>query len=294
MAGAVFGLSTTFKVFVPFVPAVIALQLFLILTVDRERSLRSPGVYGELLKLGLVCAAGVLLVIALLLLTFDRAPMLEQVIGSRFVLREAIETDEAGVNIAEALTGGDLLQYVPLTLGALIGLAAVWRQRLAHAWIWPLWFVLAAAFLLSHDPVRPRHTVMILPPLAALSGIGLAWLATSLAQQKPALARRLNPLAATGVLAWAILAPLPLIEIETFTEKHPVRQAAIDFVQQTTAPADCIISKENRLHFLAGRLHAPSRDIDRSFQRAAAGALCRDRTARLPGPRLRHSDRLIP
>lgn len=257
LAGAVFGLSTTFKVFVPFVPAVIALQLFLILTVDRERSLRSPGVYGELLKLGLVCAAGVLLVIALLLLTFDRAPMLEQVIGSRFVLREAIETDEAGVNIAEALTGGDLLQYVPLTLGALIGLAAVWRQRLAHAWIWPLWFVLAAAFLLSHDPVRPRHTVMILPPLAALSGIGLAWLATSLAQQKPALARRLNPLAATGVLAWAILAPLPLIEIETFTEKHPVRQAAIDFVQQTTAPADCIISKENRLHFLAGRLSTP-------------------------------------
>ena len=93
--------------------------------------------------------------------------------------------------------------------------------------------------------LRPRRTERHRPAVA-----------TSLAQRSPP-ASRLNPLAATGVLAWAILAPLPLIEIETFTEKHPVRQAAIDFVQQTTAPADCIISKENRLHFLAGRLSTP-------------------------------------
>jgi len=256
-AGIVFGLSTTFKVFVPFVPAIIALQLLLALTVDRGYSLRNLRTYVELVKLGLIALAGVLLVLVVLLLLFDRPSMLEQVLGSRFVLREAIETDEAGVNIAEALSGQDLLQYVPLLLGALLGLVAAWRQRLVHASIWPLWFVLAVAFLLSHDPVRPRHTVMILPPLAALSGIGVSYLAATLRQGRPGLARWLNPALVTGLLLWAVLAPIPLVETESFIEKHPVRQAAIDFVQQTTAPGDCIISKENRLHFLAGRLSTP-------------------------------------
>ena len=256
-AGIVFGLSTTFKVFVPFVPAVIALQLLLTLTADRGYSLRNPGTYAELVKLGLVCLAGVLLVLAAMLLLFDRPSMLEQVLGSRFVLREAIETDEAGVNIAEALSGGDLLQYAPLLLGALLGGYAAWRQRLTHTAIWPLWFLLAAAFLLSHDPVRPRHTVIILPPLAALSGIGVAYLSATLRQARPRLARWLNPVIVAALLLWAVLAPIPLVEAESFIEKHPVRQAAIDFVQQTTAPGDCIISKENRLHFMAGRLSTP-------------------------------------
>ena len=68
------------------------------------------------------------MVIALLLLT-STAPMLNRS-SARFVLREAIETDEAGVNIAEALTGGDA-QYVP-SPSALTGLAAV-RTAPAHA-----------------------------------------------------------------------------------------------------------------------------------------------------------------
>ena len=59
------------------------------------------------------------------------------------------------------------------------------------------------------------------------------------------------------MLAWTILAPFSLVEIEGFVEKHPARQAAIHLVQQTTAPDDCIISKENRLHFLADRLSTP-------------------------------------
>ena len=256
-AGVAFGLSTTYKVFVPFVPAVIAVQLLLILSVDRGHSLRSLRTYGELLKLGLICAAGVALVLALFLLIFDRAALLEQVIASRFVLREAIEVDEAGVNISEALSAGDLLQYAPLLAGALLGLWAVWRRRLNHAWIWLVWGLFALAFLLSHDPVRPRHTVMILPPLAALSGLGVAYLTAILARDRQNLARWLNPVLVGGLLGWAVFAPLPLVEIESFVDKHPVRQAAIDLVQQTTAPGDCLISKENRLHFLAGRLSTP-------------------------------------
>ena len=257
LAGVAFGLSTAFKVFVPFLPAVVALQLFLTLTVDRRYSPRSARTYVELLKLGLIWAAGVVLALGVFLLLFDRAALIEQVLASRFALREAIETDATGVNIAEALTGADLIQYLPLVAGGLLGLLALRRQRLVQAWIWPAWFLLAAAFLLTHDPVRPRHTVMILPPLAALSGIGLAYIFTLLDRPNRQLARWLNPLLAVAVLVLAVLAPLPYAETQSFTGRHPVRQAAVDFVQQTTAPSNCLISKENRLHFLAGRLSTP-------------------------------------
>ncbi len=141
-AGVAFGLSTTYKVFVPFVPAVIAVQLLLILSVDRGHSLRSLRTYGELLKLGLICVAGVALVLALFLLIFDRAALLEQVIASRFVLREAIEGDEAGVNIAEALSAGDVLQYAPLLAGAgpgpVGGVASAATPRLDLAGVGPV------------------------------------------------------------------------------------------------------------------------------------------------------------
>ena len=256
LAGVAFGLSTTFKIFVPFVPAIVALQLLLTLTVDRHYSPRRARTYLELLKLGLVWAAGVVLALGAFLLLFDRATLIEQVLASRFALREAIESD-SGVNIAEALTRADLVQYAPLAIGSALGLFAVWKQRLVQAWIWPAWLLLAGAFLLTHDPVRPRHTVMILPALAALSGVGLAYAFALLAQRNRQLAHWLNPLLAAAILVLAVLAPLPLVETELFTDRHPVRQAAIDLVEQTTAPDDCLISKENRLHFLAGRLSTP-------------------------------------
>lgn len=257
LAGVAFGLSATFKVFVPFLPAIVALQLLLVLTVARGESPRRPSTYWHLLRLGIVWAAGVVLTLIVFLLAFDRAALMEQVLASRFALREAIDTDTMDVNIAEALSAADLVQYIPLLIGAIVGVFALRRQRLVQAWIWPAWFVLAGLFLLTHDPVRPRHTVMILPSLAALSGIGLAYLLKVVAMRRPQVAHWLNPVMATVLLVLAVLAPLPYADTESFTDRHPVRQAAIDYVQQASAPQDCIISKENRLHFLAGRLSTP-------------------------------------
>ena len=184
LSGVFFGLSSTFKVFVPFIPAIIGTQLLLFVVTEQKSSLRAARTYWKVVKLGLIWLGGALLVGAFFLALFDRPGLIEQVLTSRFELREAIETDEIGVNIAESLSGADLVQYFPLLLGAAAGIYALWRQRLVQAWIWPLWFLLAALFLLSHDPVRPRHTVMLLPPLAALSGIGIAHLLYMLAKHR--------------------------------------------------------------------------------------------------------------
>ena len=218
LAGVAFGLSVTVKIFVPFVPAVVGLQLLLMLTSDEGRSLRRPDTWWRLVKLGLLCALGMALAVVFFLLLFDRSALIEQVLASRFALRDAIESD-AGVNIAEALDPSDLWQYAPLLAGAAVGVHAVWRQRLVHAWMWLAWFVLACAFLLTHDPVRPRHTVMALPPLAAFSGIGLAWLLAALQARNASLARWLSPALASVVLILTVLAPLPLVETESFTER---------------------------------------------------------------------------
>ncbi|MFN2203779.1 MAG: hypothetical protein ACK2UO_21465 [Caldilineaceae bacterium] len=256
LAGGAFGLSTAVKVFVPFIPAVVGLQLLLIQVADHGRSPRKPGTYWTLLKLGIIWAAGVVAALAAFLLLFDRSALIEQVLASRFALREAINVD-AEVNIAESLNPSDIVQYIPLLVISLTGLLALWRQRLVHAWIWPAWFLFACAFLLTHDPVRPRHTVMALPPLAALGGIGFAYLLAQLSRRDQSAARWAVPLLAAVALILPILAPVNLVDTESFTDHHPVRLAAIDFVQQTTAPGDCVISKENRLLFLAGRLTTP-------------------------------------
>ena len=257
LSGVLFGLSTTFKVFVPFLPAIIGAQLLFFVVAGQKSSLRAGQTYWKVVKLGLIWLGGALLVGLFFLAIFDRPGLIEQVLTSRFELREAIEADEIGINIAESLSAADLVQYAPLLLATVAGIYALWRQRLVQAWIWPLWFLLAALFLLSHDPVRPRHTVMLLPPLAALGGIGIAQGLHMLGERQPDIARWANPLLVIGLMGWAIWAPFSLIEVEGFVEKHPARQAAIHLVQQTTAPDDCIISKENRLHFLADRLSTP-------------------------------------
>jgi hypothetical protein len=53
------------------------------------------------------------------------------------------------------------------------------------------------------------------------------------------------------------VSPLPLLEFDDFLTYRPARQGALALVQETTTPDDCLISKENRLHFLAGRLAPP-------------------------------------
>jgi hypothetical protein len=116
------------------------------------------------------------------------------------------------------------------------------------------WLALALLFLASHDPVRPRHTVTALPALAALAGIGLGYSAWLLGRQGRG--RWASGLVVVALL-WAVAMPAMLLKVEHFVEHHPARQAVIDFVRQTTTPDDCIVSKENRLHFLAGRLSTP-------------------------------------
>ncbi|GIV76064.1 MAG: hypothetical protein KatS3mg050_0458 [Litorilinea sp.] len=257
LSGVLFGLSATFKIFVPYLPAVIAAQMVVWAVYDRGYALTDWRTWRTLLLLGLLWTAGVLAAASVFLFIYDPGALIHQVLLSRFALREAIETDGAGVNIAEALEFADVAQFIPLMVGALAGLVLAWRARLVRLWPWGVWLMLALAFLFLHDPVRPRHLVTMLPPLAALSGVAVAAGSQRLAQHRAGWAPHLNRLLLGGLACLTVLAPLPLVETEGFVERHPARQAVIDLVQATTAPDDCIVTKENRLLFLAERLPTP-------------------------------------
>jgi hypothetical protein len=257
LSGVCLALSISIKILVPFIPLIVCAQLLFHLKLDRRLSLFERDTYVHLLKLGSIWGSGVLVVLGAFMLIYAPQLMYHQVIEFRLVLREATVAQLEDTQVTTALSIEDMLQYVPLLIGAVIALVMIKRRELSRVVIWLLWLVLALVFATSHIPLRPRHTVTILPPLAALSGIAAGSLITHLSSQKGL--RWLIAVMVVLISGWTLFRPIQAIasEKKSFEESRLVRKVAIDFIQQTTAPSDCVIAKENRLNFAADRLTPP-------------------------------------
>jgi hypothetical protein len=127
-------------------------------------------------------------------------------------------------------------------------------------------------FLFSHVPLRPRHLVIVAPPLAALSGMAVA---AGLDHATTRAARTALTVLTVAVIGALGLASAQAAIIPDFVDAHPARAAVIRYIQATTAPDDCIVSKENRLHFRTGRLSTPYLS-EVSTARLASGLLTGD------------------
>jgi hypothetical protein len=253
-SGVCFALSISIKMLVPFVPLIVCAQLLLHLTRDRQSSLFERDTYIHLLKLGCAWGVGVLLVLGIFLTIYDPQALYHQVVEFRFVLREAASAQSEDVQLTTILSFEDWLQYAPLLVGAVITVVKR-RRELDLIAIWLLWFAVGLVLIASYSLVRSRHTVVILPPLAALSGMAVASLIAHFSRTK-----RLSSLTLLVIILCGIFyAPIQAIaaEKESFEESRLVRQVAIDYIQQTTASDDCVIAKENRLNFAANRLTPP-------------------------------------
>lgn len=243
LSGLLFGLSMAIKVFVPFVPAALLVQMVLHWRATNEdRPLREA--WPSLLRMGLWWAAGGLIVLALFSLFFDPVLIYQQVVGFRLNLRD--EED-----VEEVRQWSEFVQFIPLFVGAVWGLIS--QRRNPAVWVWLVWLVTGALFLSLHTPLRTRHLIILLPGLVALSGMAVA--------HALAAPRRVWRLAASGAAAltliWLVTLTAQAARTEDFTDHHPVRRLLIDYILANTAPDDCIIAKENRLHFLTGRLSTP-------------------------------------
>jgi hypothetical protein len=258
LSGLLFGLSLAIKVFVPFVPAVILVQMVQHWQATHPgRPLRAA--WPALLRMGLWWIAGALLVGLVFALFFDPRLVFQQVVSFRLDLRN--EED-----VQEVREWSEFAQFVPLFVGAAWGLFRLRRDP--AIWVWVAWLLAGSLFLSLHTPLRTRHLIILLPALAALSGIAVAE-----ALAVPRRGWRLGAAALTALtLVWMIAAAGQAARTENFTDSHPVRRLLIDYIEATTAPDDCIVAKENRLHFLTGRLSTPYLS-EVSSARLAAGLL---------------------
>lgn len=253
LSGAAFAFSLGYKILLPFLPGVILVQMGLALvaqghTVSWGRALTTL-VRWDLLWL--VGFAGIILVASLWV---NPVLVYQQVIDFRLDLRTATLAGTGDVDVAEDLRLEDWLPLLPLGVGALLSVPRLWQRRPAQLWLWGSWLILGLLMLTTHIPLRPRHLVIILPPLAALTGMAIAGEWDRL-RTRPA--RLILALVAAMLVissGWRAIQAAP---IPDFTANQPARANVIDYIRATTAPTDCIVSKENRFYFLADRFPPP-------------------------------------
>jgi hypothetical protein len=261
LSGVAFGLSLASKVLVVFLPLLIGIQLLAKMLVDERASLRRGSTYVGLIKMGVVWLSGAVAILVFFLIIYEPAEMYQQVIAFRLLVRDAAVA--AGEGMQENITTlkGEIGRFVPLMVAALVGLGLLGKRGLTKAWIWPLWFVVAVLFLLSHIPLRPRHSIILLPPLAALSGLAVTSLMALVSHRFPRWANWLTALIFVAALGWALSDPLYTLASSprkhAFDERHAERLSAITFVQQTTTPSDCIVVDDQRFTLRAERLSPP-------------------------------------
>ncbi len=262
LSGAAFACSLALKLFVIFLPLVVVSQLLAIIVVDDRMSLWQKQAAVRLTKMGIAWLIGLLMVVCLFALVYDPAAVYRDVILFRLASRDLPQAASAGIPGNATILRQEIGQYLPLMIGALLGLLSVGRTGLARVWLWLLWFVLASGFLLVHTPLRPRHTVLLLPPLAALSGIAVAAMTSWLSHRLKRWGPWLTVVILIAVCGWSLLGPIRALTLppdeHPFDDRHPEVASAALFVRQTSAGNDCIIVDDQRFAWLAERWVPPS------------------------------------
>jgi len=198
-----------------------------------------------------------LLPVLVCLLIYDPAALYDQAVAFRFELREAF-TWLPGDNLASLGLFGE--QH-----WGIIGLALVGLVLLAHRARWEilvilgLWLLTSTLSLLLHSPLFFHHTVILLPPLALLAGIGFAETVASVRERRWAWAT----LGLAGITAFVLALPGAVQANQTVRAASFGREAeAIAFLEQVTHPSDNVISDNLLLPFMAGRQSpAPLGDV---------------------------------
>ncbi|MEW5956493.1 MAG: glycosyltransferase family 39 protein [Chloroflexota bacterium] len=269
LSGVTFTLSVALKIFVVFLPVVIAVLMAFAVLPDYRRDRRLA--VRRLIVLGSIWLGGVLIPLIPFLLMYDPAAMYEQVYLFRLVVRHAyLSTGLDDVSTLENISriGQMMLRRGPLVVGTLLGSVIGWKQRRVDVTVWLTWLCLAALLLTSHAPLRGRYSVLLLPPLAALSGLTLAsitewgffWLRQKWPVRKAGL---LIGLLVGGLVLVTLMTPLRLALAapapDTFAEDmRPERLDAINYARSSTSPDDCLITDDQRFAFRADRLVPPA------------------------------------
>jgi hypothetical protein len=245
LSGLVLSLSSLVKAMNPLVAVPILLLI-------AARHWHSPRKWSKIATaLAVWGLAGLLPVLACLLI-YDPAAFYDQAIAFRFELRAAFPW----------LLGDNMLKlelFLKQHWG-IVGLALAGVVLLAHRARWAvlialgLWLAMSTLSVMLHSPLFYHHTVILLPPLALLAGIGLAETVSLVREQSWAW----GALALAGVSAFLLALPGAIQANQTVRAASFGREAeAISFLKQVTYPSDMVISDNLLLPFIAGRQTPP-------------------------------------
>jgi hypothetical protein len=245
LSGLVLSSSLLLKALNPLVAVPI---LWLIADRHWHSERRWPRIGAAVVKWGL---AGLLPVLFCLLI-YDPVALYDQAVAFRFELREAFHW----------LPGDNMVRFELFLKQhwGIIGLALAGLVLLAHRARWEilvalgLWLVMNTLSLLLHSPLFFHHTVILLPPLALLAGIGFAETVALLQERRWAW----GALGLAGISAFLLAMPGAIQANQTVQSASFGREAeAIAFLNQVTYPTDNIISDNLLLPFMAGRQSPP-------------------------------------
>jgi hypothetical protein len=245
LSGLTFSLSLLVKAMNPLV----ALPVLGLVT---ARHIPGQVRWSRLIKAWAVWGLASLAPILVCLLIYDPAALYDQAVAFRLDLRAAFPWHVSD-NIAQ------LEQFIQGQWGivtlALAGLALLARKARWEILLpLGLWLVGGLVTVLLHSPLFLHHTVILLPPLALLAGIGLVETAMLLQQKR----WTWSMLGLGAALVFLLALPGTIQANRTVQAASFGREAeATNFLKQVTWPGDNVISDNLLLPFVAERQTPP-------------------------------------
>jgi 4-amino-4-deoxy-L-arabinose transferase-like glycosyltransferase len=197
-------------------------------------------------------AVAALAPVALCFLIYDPAAFYDQVIAFRFDLRVAYP-----LQLSRNLTW---LEYFARQQWGIVSLALVGLVMLIYRARWDvliplgLWLLGAVITVLTHSPLFPHHTIIMLPPLALLAGMATAetW---EMTREKR---WGWSSLGLAGGAAFLLAMPGAVQADQEVLGARFGREAdAISVLERVTRPTDNVISDNLLLAFMAERQSPP-------------------------------------
>ena len=140
------------------------------------------------------------------------------------------------------------------------------RRRIDAALV-VAWAVASVALLLAYSPLHGKHAVVMIPPLAALTGIGVGQAVSLLRTSNSMPVRALLAVGLALLVGWyATAAPAlaaqsgQLLKVTADTDVDPAVEQyadAVAVIRTLTGPTDFVVTDHPYLTFLAGRLVPP-------------------------------------
>jgi len=276
LSGLCLAASLLTKLLSPFLLGLIPLMIL----ARRYQPHRQNFAWKPLLTDSLLWGLAMLLPVIILFLMYNPGALLDQVVEQRLQARTVYIEDQTFWPPRLERFNQFRAEDLPLLLLGLLGLVWSSLRRAQDRWLLPAWLGLALVMLTIHNPIRYKHFLILIPPLAIWAGAALSYWAGHVCQLRTRpRPRRAIAISLTGLL---LLTGLYLAHLPTAANLWqakaqaagipPDEQEALAFITSVTAPDDCLITDDMQLVYWSGRM-VPPELAEVSSNRLKSGAL---------------------